>query len=159
MIHFRLQCAITVIVLCQWSAVNATDESKPTTLTVNVGQTDESKDTEKGDQEKPDSPALKAMRELASKCRFQMAPEGKPAELTLKSEKNHCSNTPTKPLTSLRRPCGSGWMARSPPSFKRSKSTIVAAEVCGRIALQMPIQALLHVAGARGQRIQSRQNR
>jgi hypothetical protein len=87
MIHFRLQCAITVIVLCQWSAVNATDESKPTTLTVNVGQTDESKDTEKGDEEKPDSPALKAMRELASKCRFQMAPEGKPAELALEVRK------------------------------------------------------------------------
>ena len=72
MIRSIFQWAITGTVLCLCSAAEATDEAKPAAPASSAGQSDEPKDAEKGNEEKPDSPALKAMRELAGKCSFQM---------------------------------------------------------------------------------------
>ena len=71
MIRSIFQWAITGTVLCLCSAAEATDEAKPAARASSAGQSDEPKDAEKGNEEKPDSPALKALRELAGKCRFQ----------------------------------------------------------------------------------------
>ena len=85
MIRFSFGWAVFAVVLCQWSTVvNAADDEKSATPTATASQSDEpkveTKDAAKGDSVKPDSPALKAMRELAGKYSFQViGADSKPA--------------------------------------------------------------------------------
>ena len=86
MIRFKFGSAVFAVVLCQWSTVvNAADDEKSATPTATASQSDEPKDAAKADAAKagsvkPDSPALKAMRELAGKCSFQViGADSKPA--------------------------------------------------------------------------------
>ena len=80
MIRFKFGWAVFAVVLCQWSAVNAADDEKSATPAATLSPSDETKDAAKADGAKPDSPALKAMRELAGKCSFQViGADSKPA--------------------------------------------------------------------------------
>ena len=86
MIRAGFQWTITWSVLCLCFAADATDEARPATTAANAGQSDELKDTKTGAEEKPDSPALKAMRELAGKCSFQITTDTSKAPLEVRKE-------------------------------------------------------------------------
>jgi hypothetical protein len=80
MIYVKFGWAVFAVVLCQWSTVNAADDEKSATPAATASQSDEPKDAAKADGVKSDSPALKAMRELAGKCSFQViGADSKPA--------------------------------------------------------------------------------
>ena len=86
MIRSVFQWTITGTLLCLCSTADATDEIKSSTPEADSAQSVDAKDTEKGDKEKPDSPALIAMRELAGKCSFQFAGDNSKPPLEVRKE-------------------------------------------------------------------------
>lgn len=86
MIRSVVQWTITGTLLCLCSTADATDEIKSSTPEADSAQSVDAKDTEKGDKQKPDSPALKAMRELAGKCSFQITGDTSKPPLEIRKE-------------------------------------------------------------------------
>lgn len=87
MVSTGYRWVIVLIALSVGFTLRAADDEKRPEPAADVSNPQVAQEAEDEAEEKPDSPALKAMRELAAKCRFQMTTEGKSSELALEVRK------------------------------------------------------------------------